>query len=122
MENLSEFNNFNEFVTMWVSKKNILKHIHFKPQYQFLCDSNSRLLVDYLAYFETLQEDFAKIAKYLNLDSALEEHNTNPSADGYKHIYTEDTKKIVRSVYRTDIDLFGYGFEGINNRNVINEI
>ncbi|TVQ46862.1 MAG: hypothetical protein EA365_04210 [Gloeocapsa sp. DLM2.Bin57] len=90
---------------------------HFRPQYEFICDYKLNLLVDYLGYFETLQEDFDKIVIKLNRPE-LELPYLNPSKKGkdYKDYYTDRTKKIVGELYKTDIDLFGYSFEGISKR------
>lgn len=114
-ENLKEFDDFNDFVTNWVTAENIKKHIHFKPQHEFICDRYGNLIVNHIAYFETLQEDFGTIAKMLNIETQLAKHNSNPGTT-YTSIYSEDAKEVVNNVYEKDIKLFGYNFQGIAER------
>lgn len=113
--NLSRYNDFNHFILDWLTPQNITKHIHFKPQYEFICDTKENILIDYIAYFETINEDFNYIAEQLNLDVALGTHNANPG-ESYKTIYSKEAIEKVRSIYKKDIELFGYNFEGIESR------
>lgn len=116
--NLSDFNDFNIFIESWLTRQNIEKHIHFMPQHQFVCDRKDKILLDYLAYFETINEDFKKIAKHLNIDTEIGHHNAN-AADSYLNIYNEASMNIVADVYSKDISLFGYDFKGITKRMAI---
>ena len=113
--NIAEYDNFNDFVTKWLTTSNINKHLHFMPQCHFICDSNDKILVDYLAYFETINDDFDRIANKLNIKAALKHHNANP-AGSYIHTYNDETRNIVANVYSKDIALFGYDFNGIKQR------
>lgn len=117
-ENISQYTDFNDFVENWLNPENIKKHIHFRPQYQFICDSKGKILIDYLAYYETINNDFEKISRHLKLDATLGKHNTNPG-DSYLTIYTPENIRRVNDVYATDINLFGYDFHGIVRRTVI---
>ena len=117
-DNLAEFDNFNDFVIQWLNMANIRKHIHFRPQHEFVCDSRGRLLIDYLAYFETLEEDFRRIARHLKINAEIGQHNTNPGLH-YRDIYNDRSRDIVAQIYSTDIQLFGYDFDGIAKRRTI---
>jgi len=114
-DNLSQFEDFNSFVREWLNEDNIQKHAHFWPQHQFICDNDKHLLVDYLGYFETFQDDFTNIARRLGIDKEIGHHNASPG-QGYHEIYAPDARDIVADVYAADIDLFGYNFAGIQNR------
>jgi len=111
-KNLSKYKDFNDFVINWLSKSNIKKHIHFKPQCEFVCDKNNNVLVDYIAYFESLDTEFNIIAKKLNIQSELGSFNMNPG-QSYKDVYNDEMIKIVREVYDDDINIFGYDFDTI---------
>jgi hypothetical protein len=113
--NIETYDDFGAFVREWLSKENSRKHLHFQPQHNFICDSKGRLLVDYLAYFETINVDFQNIAKRLHINADLGCHNATPGIS-YQDVYEEDMKKIVAEVYATDIALFGYDFGGIRQR------
>ena len=116
--NLGAYDDFGTFVREWMSTDNIRKHLHFQPQCHFICDTKGRLLVDYLAYFETINDDFEKIARRLNIDAELGCHNVTPG-NSYRDVYDEDTRKIVAGIYALDIALFGYDFDGIRHRRQI---
>jgi len=116
--NLAEYNDFNDFVQKWLTADNIKKHIHFMPQHYFICDMNDRILIDYLAYFETINDDFKNIASQLNIKASISHHNANPSGS-YLDIYNTESRNIVANVYSKDIVLFGYDFTGINQRRIL---
>lgn len=117
-KNLSTFDNFTDFVKQWLNKDNIQQHLHFIPQHQFICDGKGNIIIDYLAYFETINDDFHKIAERLNINASIGHHNASPP-DSYKEAYTEETRKIVANIYEKDIALFGYKFDGIEKRRIL---
>lgn len=117
---LTGCNDFKSFVKERLTDKNIMKHIHFMSQHHFICDTNGHLLIDYLAYFETINDDYNKIADKLRIDSKLNHHNASPVAS-YLSAYNDETRKIVADVYSKDIALFGYEFDKIKHRRVISD-
>lgn len=117
-ENLAAFDDFNHFVQHWLNEDNIKKHIHFKPQHEFICDRKGNIMLDYLAYFETINDDFNFIAKKLGINAQLGKHNTNP-ADSYISVYDDISRELVASVYAEDIHLFGYAFDAIKQRRIL---
>lgn len=118
--NIIQFKDFNDFVQQWVCEENINKHIHFKPQHEFICDKHKIILVDYLAYFETLENDFNYICNIMKSEAKLGKHNVNPGLD-YRGVYSDSSRAIVANVYADDIQLFGYDFDGISNRKHLNK-
>lgn len=116
--NILKYNDFNHFIENWLNEENIMKHIHFMPQYYFVCDRKDHLLLNYLAYFETINEDFDHIASQLNIKSNLSHHNASP-VGSYHDVYTQKTREIVAQVYAKDITMFGYDFNGIKQRQII---
>ena len=117
-QHLKEYKIFDDFVKKWLSIENIKKHKHFWPQSQFICDSNNRLLVDYLAYFETINDDYDIIRNKLGIGQDIGHHNANPG-NSYRDAYDDESRDIVAKVYSTDIELFGYDFNGIRERKTI---
>ena len=109
-KNINPYKDFNAFVIKWVNKKNINKGIHFKPQYKFLCDIHDNVLTDYIGYFENIENEFQSICEKLNIEKELIKINSNKRTENYKDYYNENTKKIVKEVYKKDIELFGYKF------------
>lgn len=118
-DNLSQYDSFVDFVKRWLTKDNIYKHRHFWPQTRFICDNKNRLLVDYLAYFETINNDYDVIRKKLGIGHDIGHHNANPG-NSYKDAYNDESRNIVEKVYADDISLFGYNFDGISDRRILN--
>lgn len=110
---LSAFADFNSFVRGWVNEHNIETWVHFQPQTSFLC-LNGKLMVDYVAHMETLEQDFQYICRQLHIDGkTLHTVNARKKTADYRQHYTDETREIVARVYAGDINLFGYEFDGI---------
>ena len=111
-ENLSQFDDFNTFVTKWVTPNNVRSYVFFHPQYQFLCLEGKQLGVDFIGFYENLQPDFQAVCKRINSSATLQEKNRNWLRDkDYRGIYTAETREIVAEVYADDLELFGYNFD-----------
>lgn len=119
--NLQQYDSFEHFVKQWLTGDNIKKHRHFWPQAWFVCDNNNKILVDYLAYFETINDDYDLIRNKVGTGKDIAHHNANPGVN-YKDVYDDESKDIVAKMYANDIALFGYNFSGIRERTIINEL
>lgn len=108
---LSAFSDFDEFVRHWLTSDNILKYHHFIPQYKFIVDRYNKFSVDYIGYFENIEQDFDYIKKIVGVDQQLEKVNSI-NRNYYQDFYTADTIKIVAEIYKTDINIFDYKFDG----------
>lgn len=115
-KNLTRFPDFHTFVTKWVNQKNVNSWKHFVPQYKFVCEPRSQTpKVDFVGYFECLNDDFVQIQKRLGNHSSLQHLNkTEGAKKDYREYYTEATRKIVEDVYHEDIRIFGYDFDNIS--------
>ncbi|MDR3387168.1 MAG: sulfotransferase family 2 domain-containing protein [Rudaea sp.] len=101
------YDDFKSFVLGAFKTETIFEQLHFTPQYRWLSDK-SNLLVDSVARFENLQEDFSKYCGLFNLPNyKLPVSNKSVHAE-YKTYYDDQTWSIVANAYRRDIDLFGY--------------
>jgi len=112
-EHLAAFSNFDSFVKGWVTEENVCSWVHFYPQHYFICDDALNLKMDFVGHFETLARDFAHVQRQLSMPAEPLPH-INPSA-GQQHycdFYSDEAREIVASVYRNDIRLFSYDFEG----------
>jgi len=117
-ENLSQYHSFEDFVKQWLNEDNIKKHKHFWPQARFICDSHNKLLVNYLAYFETINDDYDVIRKKIGVGKEIAHHNASPG-NSYRDVYDGELRDIVEKVYADDIALFGYDFDGIKERRIL---
>jgi len=107
---LSIYKNFECFVLNGLNKKIIWEIMQFIPQYDFVCDNNGKIIVDYVGKFENLKKSVNEINDILNLNFELEHHNKTNKKD-YKDIYTTEMIEKVHHIYQKDIDIFEYSFK-----------
>jgi hypothetical protein len=111
-DNLSQFRDFKEFVTRWLTPENIWSYVFFRPQYQFLCLEGKQPAVDFIGYYENLIPDFEAVCHRINSSAKLQKKNCNPlRSQDFREHYTDETRNIVAEVYADDIKLFGYTFD-----------
>ncbi|WP_052055837.1 sulfotransferase family 2 domain-containing protein [Myxosarcina sp. GI1] len=121
---IAPFASFDDFVRMGLHKPIIQKWRHFRPQVDFLLiPGSSKLQVDFLGFFENLQEDFQYVVDKLNIHDIPDlkhENATNPHQKlDYKDFYTDKTRNIVAEIYKSDLDIFGYSFDNSSLRSQI---
>jgi hypothetical protein len=109
-EELGAYSSFDDFVRSWLNKKNIWKWPHFRPQYHYMLDNKGKVQLDFVGYFENIDEDFAHIIQRIGVNCALPKLNTNKHPS-YTEYYTDETINIVAEVYADDIKLLGYSFD-----------
>ena len=109
-ENFADFPDFGSFVRGWVNEENILSWQHFMPQHYFVCNSDGKIMVDFVGKMENMQKDFSYVAMKLGCKKELEKVNVG-ERKSYASYYNNETREIVRRVYAKDIDLFGYANE-----------
>lgn len=105
---LGKYNSFDNFVKSWVNTNNIYSHVHFMPQYTFICYKN-KIAVDFIGKLENFNLDFKYVLEKINIQTNCQ-HTNRSQHRNYTDYYTDLTTEIVREVYRKDIDLFGYDF------------
>lgn len=87
----------------------VLAYPHFAPQWHFVADEKGNLLMDEVFRFERLNEELGRISE--KLGRPYEVVHKNSSSHGlYQSYYDDITRRIVGSIYRRDIELFGYSF------------
>jgi hypothetical protein len=119
-ENIAPYLDFNEFVERWLTPETAQTMMHFRPQWTFICNRRRDIEVDYLGYLETIETDFAHVASRLGIETPLQHRNASAKAD-YRSQYGAGARAVVEDVYRHDIELFGYVFDGIGERRVLPE-
>ena len=110
---LSEFDDFERFVLALrdpSARRTIMRHIHFRPQLDWTSmPGSTRVELDFVGRFETLAEDFRKIAQRLDIDADLPVTNASSHGD-YRNEYSTRMRAIAAELYREDIDAFSYEF------------
>ena len=87
----------------------LLQSTHFKPQCLYIVDRQGRAMVDYVARYEKLAEDWASICSRLNLDIALPGRMKSHHRP-YQDYYRDETRAMIGEVYARDASMFGYAF------------
>jgi hypothetical protein len=112
---LGAYESFSHFVEVGLRIPRVLQWLHFRPQMDFLSTLGTRRLqLDFLGYFENLEDDFRLVASRLGgSHSGLRHDNrSRQQADvSYQDAYSDETRKVVAAVYAEDIAMFGYDFE-----------
>ena len=108
-QNLADYDEFESFVLNWVNDQNIWKWVHFRPQYDWICDENQQCLMDFVGRMESIDADFQHVADRLRPSAKLPVKNRTRT-DHYSTYYTDAMRDIVARVYRVDIQMFDYEF------------
>jgi hypothetical protein len=81
----------------------------FMPQLDWISDRDGRLLVDFVARFETLAEDMERVKEEIGRQFVLG-HLNKTERRHYRSYYDRSTRAIVADWFQCDIDAFGYVF------------
>ena len=88
--------------------------IHLRPQNYFLCDSSGKIMVDFVGRYENLHEDLSIVLSKIGMQDKLKElqiTNKSKKTQGYLEAYNKKMIKKVADLYKSDIEIFNYGFE-----------
>jgi Sulfotransferase family len=82
----------------------------FEPDMtSFFTDDDGNDIVDYVARYENLEEDFARLCERVGINAQLPRLNTS-SREAYRDYYTAETKILVARHFSRDIERFDYSF------------
>jgi len=109
--NLAGFDDFESFALGWLTEARARSWVHFRPQHYWFCDDHLKSRMDFVGRFENIENDFKEIAERLGCARRLEKGNRTEHQH-YTVYYTPETMAKVAGVYATDIELFGYAFDG----------
>lgn len=118
---LSKIDSFEQFVMQWLSIDKLNSHIHLWPQSNFICDAKNNPLIDYLGYFETINEDFNHILNQLNIPERELKHTNASKRKSYHEIYTPEMINKVGQLYLQDTSNFGYTFDSFQRQSIVNK-
>lgn len=109
---VKEFGNFSAYLKWHCDN---IEHDRVPPamgvvtQSEFVYSRECEVLVDRIARFENLNEDFCEICKRIGVNAALPRINVHKSQH-YHDDYSEETRKLVESYFQDDIRNFGYEY------------
>ncbi len=82
-----------------------------RTQLAFLTDADGKVLVDFVAKFENLQNDADYIFKRIGIPPAVLPRKNTSRHHHYSWYYGPETIQLVYDLYKVDVDHFGYKFE-----------
>jgi hypothetical protein len=109
-EVVKPYKSLEDFVMNYLTPATARANNYFRPQYCFLCDSNDKILTDYLGRFETIEEDYEYIRNKIGTGEPLKKLNvTKAKKLPPEQYYTSDSmiRKVI-SIYEKDFELLGY--------------
>lgn len=117
-KHLGQYDSFESFVLGFLNKDSIKSKIHFIPQVDFILSHDGECLVDYIGYFERIEQDYHKIYQsiYGHPPAGLPQNNrTQNKSLSYVEAYTSPLMiEKVAEIYKEDIEFLGYDFENQN--------
>ena len=84
--------------------------IHFVPACNFLRNMKNEINLDFIGRFEHIKEDFIKLCDKLGLKQQSLPHSNRSQHRNYTEYYNDETKQIVETKYKKDIEQFDYAF------------
>ena len=97
---------FSAFVD-WLSQQDACyRHVVLMPQHEFIC-LGDRVMVDVLGRFETIEQDYAKIARRIGLNENLPRLNETEHRH-YSEYYDDRLRNEAMRIYKRDFEIFGY--------------
>jgi hypothetical protein len=81
----------------------------FMPQRDWIADAGGDILVNYVARFESLEQDFQTVCTRLNRRCRLP-HLKRSRHDHYHGVYDDESRAIIGEWFEKDIREFGYAY------------
>lgn len=84
--------------------------LFYRPQTAYLIDEANNLAMDFIGRTENMQADYETICKHLNIPCQQLERKNTSQHHHYHNYYDNELQQKVGSLYRQDIENFGYSF------------
>lgn len=97
------------FITARAARQPPRVGAHLWPQVHFLVDRDRKLLVDFIARYENLAEDWERIRRKLGIETVLPSRMRSHHR-AYQSYYSNATREMAAEIYAEDIAAFGYAF------------
>lgn len=88
----------------------VLANQLFTPQWHFLTDLSGRLIVNHIVRHEALDDGIRVATERLGLGRQITPHVNASEHSPYRDEYDDEGRALVASIYRRDIELFGFSF------------
>ena len=85
-------------------------HVQWEKQHKFFQDDNGETIVDYIGRLETMQKDATNIFQRLGINAEIPHVNATKHKH-YSEYYDDESREMVREMYKEDIRILNYSFE-----------
>ena len=106
-----EGTSFKEYIRMFGNGTQVSTFSPFHLPY--ISDINGNIIVDYIGYFEKLQESFDIVCHEVGLPIVKLPHHKKSKHQDYRELYDDESKDIVFRRFKKEIEMFGYQFNGL---------
>ncbi|PAV24509.1 hypothetical protein CF392_15880 [Tamilnaduibacter salinus] len=100
---------FEEFVIDFINESTVYSIIHLVPQIDFVLDKHGNSLMDYIGYFEELEEGMSVVSESTGFNFKVPRANVNEKV-GYRDVYSKKMIDKVARVYQEDLNYLRYDF------------
>lgn len=81
---------------------------HDAHQANMICDKNDKVLIDFVAKFERLKDDWKYVCDRIDIKGAELSHRKNAKIKDYSRYYSLETSKKVAALWARDVEVFEY--------------
>lgn len=82
-----------------------------RHQADYVLGPEGNLIVDFIGYYERLEDDFGEICRRIGVPASLPPPKARAPRQDYRSLYTDETRELVARAYARDVELFGYSFD-----------
>jgi hypothetical protein len=94
-----------------VANPELLAHLLCRPQHEFIVDDSGHVAIDYVGRNENMQASYDVITARLGLPRTVLAHANRSEHRPWQEYYDAELIDGVGSIYRRDLELFGYEFD-----------
>ena len=101
---------FEECVTIAKLTPDLLNHQGWKSQLSWISNEKEEIQVNHIFKLENINDEKTGLLSIVNNENPIPKVNLSTRKD-YKEYYTEETKDIIKEIYKKDIINLGYEFD-----------
>ena len=101
---------FEECVTIAKLTPDLLNHQGWKSQLSWISNEKEEIQVNHIFKLENIDDEKTGLLSIVNNENPIPKVNLSTRKD-YKEYYTEETKDIIKEIYKKDIINLGYEFD-----------
>lgn len=83
-----------------------------QTQTYWLKNFAGKIPLDFIGRFENLSDDFLSVCASRGLGEIKLPHKIKGSSKDYREVFDQRSRELVNRIYKEEIDLFGYTFDG----------